>query len=149
MARIVWDRIDNIKDAKKTIPFKPRASREDFRPPSTIETDFQRLLKHDVPHVNWTFELIHDWYYAIMLKPRDLIEKPVYYFMDLYKNGTRFLRIHLTAEEAGEDIDEGTGIHIDKDGSVTMIYALSADGTFALSDDFTPEYIRGQQTSID
>ena len=65
MAKVVWDRKDDIKNAIKEIPFIPKRSREDFRPPSRIETDFQRLLAHDVPHVNWTFELIHDWYKVV------------------------------------------------------------------------------------
>lgn len=37
---------------------------KDFRPPSTIESDFKRLLDHHVPHVNFTFELVRDWYAA-------------------------------------------------------------------------------------
>ena len=46
------------------IPMVHEKSRKDFRPPPTIEDDFRRLLAHDVPHVNYTFELIHDWYTA-------------------------------------------------------------------------------------
>lgn len=46
------------------IPVVRETSRKDFRPPTTIEDDFRRLLAHDVPHVNYTFELIHDWYFA-------------------------------------------------------------------------------------
>ena len=37
-------------------------STKDFRPPATIEDDFRRLLQHDVPHVNYTYELVRDWY---------------------------------------------------------------------------------------
>lgn len=62
MARVVWDRRENIINARGTIPFKQRASHENFSPPAQIETDFRRLLDHDVPHVNFTFEVIHDWY---------------------------------------------------------------------------------------
>jgi hypothetical protein len=64
MAKVVWDREVDIKNAVNTIPYPPKPSYEDFRPPSRIESDFQRLLAHDVPHVNWTFELIQDWYYV-------------------------------------------------------------------------------------
>jgi hypothetical protein len=62
MARVVWDRRENIQKARNTIKFRERASYENFRPPSQIETDFRRLLDHDVPHINFTFELLHDWY---------------------------------------------------------------------------------------
>lgn len=62
MARVVWDRIDEIQAAKETIPFVERDSYENFKPPSQIESDFVRLLNHDVPHTNFTYELIHDWY---------------------------------------------------------------------------------------
>ena len=64
MAKVVWDRKIDIKNARETIPFTEKPSRENFKPPSRIETDFQRLLSHDVPHVNWTFELVHDWDYV-------------------------------------------------------------------------------------
>lgn len=62
MAKIVWDRRENISNAISLIPPVVQASEKDFRPPATIEDDFRRLLKHDVPHVNFTFELLHDWY---------------------------------------------------------------------------------------
>ena len=39
-----------------------KRSMRDFRPPETIESDFERLLNHDVPHINYTFELLRDWY---------------------------------------------------------------------------------------
>lgn len=35
---------------------------KDFRPPPTIQSDFKRLLSHNVEHVNFSYELIHDWY---------------------------------------------------------------------------------------
>lgn len=62
MARVVWDRRADIQAAKEKIPAIAARSTKDFRPPSTIEDDFRRLLNHDVPHVNFTFELVHDWY---------------------------------------------------------------------------------------
>ena len=51
-----------IGGAFTTIPPIIKKSGKDFRPPATIEDDFRRLLEHDVPHVNFTFELIRDWY---------------------------------------------------------------------------------------
>ena len=62
MAKVVWARRDDIKNAKQTIAPKVMTSGKDFRPPATIEDDFRRLLEHDVPHVNFTFELVRDWY---------------------------------------------------------------------------------------
>lgn len=62
MAQIVWDRVDDIQKAKHPIQFATMASHENFKPPAQIETDFIRLLNHDVPHTNFTYELIHDWF---------------------------------------------------------------------------------------
>lgn len=62
MARIIWDRRENIQDAITLIPPVVAKSHKDFRPPPTIEDDFRRLLQHDVPHVNYTYELVRDWY---------------------------------------------------------------------------------------
>ena len=62
MAQIVWDRVEDIVNAKHPIQFTERASHENFKPPAQIETDFIHLLNHDVPHTNFTYELIHDWY---------------------------------------------------------------------------------------
>lgn len=62
MAKVVWARRDDIKDAISTIPPRVEKSIKDFRPPPTIEDDFRRLLQHDVPYVNFTFELVRDWY---------------------------------------------------------------------------------------
>lgn len=62
MAKVVWARRNDIQDAFQTIPAKVESSRKDFRPPPTIESDFRRLLNHDVPHVNFTFELVRDWF---------------------------------------------------------------------------------------
>lgn len=52
----------DIQNAFQPIPSIKASSRKDFRPPPTQESDFKRLLDHDVPHTNFTFELIHDWY---------------------------------------------------------------------------------------
>ena len=64
MARPVWKRRDTegIHGAFDLIPAVKASSRKDFRPPPTIESDFERYLAHDVPHVNFTFELVHDWF---------------------------------------------------------------------------------------
>lgn len=62
MAKVVWERRADIQKAMKTIMPQVLKSREDFRPPSTIEDDFRRYLQHDVPHVNFTFELVRDWF---------------------------------------------------------------------------------------
>lgn len=62
MARVVWERRDDIHGAVSTIPPMIAPSRKDFRPPPTIQDDFRRLLQHDVPHVNYTYELVRDWY---------------------------------------------------------------------------------------
>ena len=67
MARPQWitdERIADLKDAYKLIPGIKKASHRDFRPPPTLESDFKRLLEHDVPHTNFTFELIHERYTA-------------------------------------------------------------------------------------
>lgn len=64
MPKVVWSRKDEIISAYEPIRPVVESSRKDFRPPTTIEDDFRRLLAHDVPHVNYTFELIHDWYEA-------------------------------------------------------------------------------------
>lgn len=59
-----WTRRDtaDIQGAFQTIPAIKASSRKDFRPPPTLHSDFKRLLDHDVEHVNYTFELIHDWF---------------------------------------------------------------------------------------
>lgn len=64
MGKVTFERSspDNIKNAIATIPSISAGSTKNFRPPATIESDFKRLLAHDVPHVNFTFDLIHDWY---------------------------------------------------------------------------------------
>lgn len=67
MARPQWmtaDHLNDLKDAYKVIPAMRAESHRDFRPPPTLESDFKRLLEHDVPHTNFTFELIRDWYAA-------------------------------------------------------------------------------------
>ena len=134
MARIVWDRTEDISNARETIQFTQRPSNEDFRPPARIESDFQRLLNHDVPHVNWTFELIHDWYYVSTQTDASLAALTVAQRKDLYDNGCRIIRIHTVVND-GDDIN--------------TYYALASDGTYAVTDTYSPEYIRAQQTSID
>lgn len=64
MSSIIWGRRKEIQGAYHPIPAMKKQSTKDFRPPPTIESDFRRLLTHDVPNVNYTFELIHDWYAA-------------------------------------------------------------------------------------
>lgn len=67
MARPQWvteDRITDLKNAYQLIPGVKAGSHRDFRPPPTLESDFKRLLQHDVPHTNYTFELVRDWYAA-------------------------------------------------------------------------------------
>ncbi len=134
MAKVVWDRETDIRKARKTIPFKRLPSRENFQPPSRIISDFTRLLQHEVPNVNWTFELVHNWYY-VSTQTEDSLEKlTVYQLKKLYEGGCRILRIHH------ENEDEETE---------NIYYALSENGTYELTHDYEPEYIRAQQTSID
>ena len=139
MAKVVWDRRTDIKNAKETIPFTPKASRENFKPPARIETDFQRLLAHDVPHVNWTFELVHDWYYVNTQTAESLARLTAYERRKMYDGGCRIIRVHTETEnpETHEITTNNT------------YYALAADGTYAVTTEYEPEYIRGQQTSID
>ena len=138
MAKVVWDREADIKGARKTIPFKQKPSNEDFRPPSRIETDFQRLLAHDVPHVNWTFELIHNWYYVNTQTAESLAAMTETDLKRLYGYGYRIIRIHTEeTSPSGEVTTHNT------------YYKLYNDGTYALTEEYEPEYIRGQQTSID
>ena len=134
MAKVVWDRETDIRKARKTIPFKRLPSRENFQPPSRILSDFTRLLQHEVPNVNWTFELIHNWYY-VSTQTEDSLEKlTVYQLKKMYEGGCRILRVHH------ENEDEETE---------NIYYALSENGTYELTHDYEPEYIRAQQTSID
>ncbi len=134
MAKVVWDRETDIRNARTSIPFKEKPSREDFRPPARIHTDFTRLLAHDVPNVNWTFELVHNWYYVNTQTAESLTALTVYQLKRLYDGGCRIIRVH---EETEDDETENT------------YYALNADGTYALTEEYAPEYIRAQQTSID
>lgn len=64
MGRVTFDRKNSVdfSNVIPTIPSLSAGSIKDFRPPRTIESDFKRLLAHDVPYVNFTFDLIHDWY---------------------------------------------------------------------------------------
>lgn len=59
---VVWERLSDIADSFEKIPAISTGSRKNFRPPETIKSDFERYLNHDVPHVNYSFEVIHDWY---------------------------------------------------------------------------------------
>lgn len=138
MAKVVWDRMDDIRSAKNIIPFKQKESREDFRPPSRILSDFQRLLSHDVPNVNWTFELVHDWYKVINVTDEMLDETSVASFVKMYERGTRYLRKAVPAAEPTED----------HQWDITY-YTLNEDGSYETTEEYEPEYIRGQQTSID
>jgi len=135
MAKVVWDRETDIRNAKKTIPFKERQSRENFKPPARIHTDFERLLRHDVPNVNWTFELIHNWYYVSTQTEDSLKKLTQYQLKSMYRGGCRIIRIHTEENEDGE--------------TENLYYALSENGTYEITDQYKPEYIRAQQTSID
>ena len=138
MAKVVWDRTDDIKSSKKLIPFKQTESYENFKPPAHIITDFERLLKHDVPHVNWTFELVHDWYAVVNVTRDKLHELTEHKIMRMYELGTRYFRIVEEVEmPCGEKRQQAT------------YYAVSEDGSYELDEEYKPEYIRGQQTSID
>ena len=64
MPSVIWSRKNEIASAYSPIKPVVEQSRKDFRPPTTIEDDFRRLLAHDVPNTNYTFELVHDWYEA-------------------------------------------------------------------------------------
>lgn len=64
MPSVTWARRDEITEAYELIPAVKVPSLKDYRPPTTIEDDFRRYLAHEVPHVNYTFEVIHDWYEA-------------------------------------------------------------------------------------
>lgn len=133
MAKVVWDRETDIRNARSTIPFKQKPSRENFKPPARILTDFERLLQHNVPNVNWTFELVHNWYYVNTQTDESLANLTNYQLRKMYGDGCRIIRIH----------------HETSEGTENVYYALSADGTYAETDEYEPEYIRAQQTSID
>ena len=131
MARVVWDRAKDAKEYRKEdiIRYTPRNSDEDFRPPAQIESDFTRLLQHEVKHVNWTFELVHNWYYVSIQTEESLRKLTQLQLKKLYEIGCRILRVHH---------DEGD-----------LFYAVSENGTYEATTDYKPEYIRAQQTSID
>lgn len=59
---VLWNRKDEAASAFTLIPAVKSASHKNFRPPVSIEDDFRRYLSHDVPNVNYTFELVRDWY---------------------------------------------------------------------------------------
>jgi len=83
-----------------------------------------------VPHVNWSFELIHNWYYVNTQTEESLAKLTNNQLRKLYEGGCRIIRI-------------------DKDKDGVIYYALSQDGGYELTTEYKPEYIRGQQTSID
>lgn len=72
MARIRFERrnspapaehsLEGMEESFALVPAPRAGSSKNFCPPATIESDFERLLMHDVPNVNYTFDLIHDWY---------------------------------------------------------------------------------------
>ena len=62
MGKVTAEWKNNIDSAYQLIPAVKKRSQRDFRPPPTIESDFERLLNHEVPHVNYTFELLPDWF---------------------------------------------------------------------------------------
>lgn len=131
MAKIVWDKREDIKDSIKTIPPILTGSKENFRPPSKIESDFTRLLKHDIPHTNFSFQLLENWYYEWMVTDDELSALTAEELTDMYANwGTRFLRTY--SEEAG-----------------AAYYEVHEDGTYEKTDTYKPVYIRGQMTPID
>ena len=133
MAKVVWDRETDIRNAKRTIPFNEKPSKENFKPPARIHSDFTRLLQHDVPNVNWTFELIHNWYYVNTQTEDSLKDLTLYQLRKMYDGGCRIIRIHHEYDDETEN----------------TYYQLNADGTYAETEDYQPEYIRAQQTSID
>lgn len=53
---------EDMKGALPVIPCTQKSSTRNFKPPETIQSDFKRLLEHDVPYTNFTFDLIHDWF---------------------------------------------------------------------------------------
>ena len=119
MAKVVWDREDDIRNARKTIPFKEKPSKENFKPPARIHSDFTRLLQHDVPNVNWTFELIHNWYYVNTQTDDSLKDLTVYQLKKMYDGGCRIIRVHHDYGYETENI----------------YYQLNADGTYAETQD--------------
>ena len=144
MAKVVWDHRKDIRSARDKIHFATRQSNENFKPPSTIETDFQRLLNHDVPHVNWTFELVHNWYLVSTQTKESLENMTPEELSKLYAGGCRYIRIHL--DPNGED-ESDCSCH--DDSTFNLYYTLYDDGRLERTWDYEPEYIRGQQTSID
>ena len=135
MARVVWDHTEDIiaADADRLIRYEPRDSYENFRPPAQIESDFTRLLQHEVKHVNWSYELIHDWYYVNSQTEASLADLSNNELRKMYKRGTRVIRVSDKRDEDGN----------------LFYYVLDENGGYERTFDYKPEYIRGQQTSID
>lgn len=139
MAQVVWDRRTDIRNAVDLIHYTPRGSDENFRPPAQIESDFTHLLNHEVRHVNWTFELIHDWYYVSTQTAESMAALTEAEKLRMYERGTRIIRIH-TEEEDPETQEVVTK---------NVYFSLREDGTTEETEEYAPEYIRGQQTAID
>lgn len=139
MARVVWDRRAAIEASEHLIPWQSKPSQEDFRPPSRIETDFTRLLNHDVPHTNWSFELLRNWYYCWTVEAAELNTLTAAERQRMYENGTRILRTHT------ESVDPQTG----ETSFTDTYYALGEDGEFEVTKTYEPVYIRAQMTPID
>jgi hypothetical protein len=62
MPKVSWDRKEDIQKALKPKDAYLTQSRKSFRLPPTVRGDFERWLEQDVPNVNYTFELVKDWF---------------------------------------------------------------------------------------
>ena len=124
MAKVVWDRETDIRNARSIIPFKESPSRENFKPPTRIHSDFERLLQHDVPNVNWTFELIHNWYYVNTQTDESIEKLTQRELQRMYDGGCRIIRVHK---------------EWDGDETENVYYALEKDGTYAETTDYATD----------
>lgn len=149
MAKVVWDRREEIANAWKPIPYTPRDSFVNFKPPAQIESDFTRLLNHEVKHINWTFELVHDWYYLWSMSKDELDAVDEAELKRMYQRGTRYIRLHPTGfyDEYGNAIYDTS--HFGDGVTEITYYALNEDGTYEETDEYKPKFIRAQQTPID
>ena len=86
-----------------------------------------------MPHVNWTFELVHDWYRCVKVTPESLAELDEMTLKEMYKCGTRYLRLP----------------QVDEEGEYVLFFEVHEDGTYEATEEYEAEFIRGQQTSID
>lgn len=132
MAKIVWDKTEDIKNAIDLIPPVLTDSQEDFRPPNHIESDFTRLLAHDVPHTNFTFQILENWYYEWNVTRDEIAGLTAEQLKEMYAEwGTRYMRLY------------------DDDEKLAHYFAVKDDGTYEEVEDYKPEYIRAQMTPID